>query len=678
MRRSSLIAGCVLLLLAPFGEAQPRSGTQFERIVQTQAPGPHRLVVDEALLLCGAPFRVVRGGETFHAEDGLSDLRLFADGDRPVPYLIVQPPIAEHEWLSGNILRVAPTKKTSGFEVDLGAVQTIDMLRLEGLPSPHLKRVSLEGSGDRQRWTMLVAEGTLFDLPDEKLRQDALGFEPGGYRYLRVTWNDANSGRVPSPHRALARRALTSARPPATTIRTSVERRPSEPGVSRFRVRLPAPALPIVALDIDIGGGHVYRPVIVTEARFSGSEVVPVQLGAATLTRVTRDGVTASALRVPIASPAEAEIDLTADDGANEPLEIRGVSLVLAQLPWIYFEAPAGTVVARYGDRTLSRPVYDLEAVRQSIDLSKLPEARWADDNPRTTLPAPSATRASSMPEPGPSLDPSTFAYARTVDATSAGLAALSLDAHVLAHSRGPDGRFSDVRILDSSNRQIPYLIERLNEPLSIDLVIKSAADKVKSESSGRRTSSYTVVLPYAHLPESTVVIETPARVFQRTARLGLERAPDRHRREAWFDVVEARTWRHADEHTATRPLTLRIGSLPETELRLAIDEGDNAPLPISAVRLLLPSYRLRFYRPENASLRLVYGRKDLQTPQYDLALLAPKVMGDRATEVSASAPASTPISAGVLISPRVFWFVLGGAVVVLLGLIARLIVRHE
>jgi hypothetical protein len=285
-------------------------------------------------------------------------------------------------------------------------------------------------------------------------------------------------------------------------------------------------------------------------------------------------------------------------------------------------------------------------------------------------------------PEPGPSLDAATFAYARNVDGGPSGLAALPLDTHMLAHSRGPDGRFADVRILDSSNRQIPYLIERLNEPLSIDVAVKPAAntqsDELKSGSNGRRVSSYAVVLPYARLPESTLVLETSARVFQRTVRLGFERAPDRHRREAWFDVVAAQTWRHADEHTAARPLTLRIGSLTETELRLAIDEGDNAPLPISKVRLLLPAYRLRFYRPQDASLRLVYGRKDLQTPQYDLALLAPKVMGDRATEVAASAAGGTPAPADPIVSPRVFWFVLGCAVVVLLGLIARLIVRQE
>ena len=45
---------------------------------------------------------------------------------------------------------------------------------------------------------------------------------------------------------------------------------------------------------------------------------------------------------------------------------------MLAELPWIYFEAPAGRVLARYGDLKLPAAVYDLEAVRDTIDLAKI------------------------------------------------------------------------------------------------------------------------------------------------------------------------------------------------------------------------------------------------------------------------------------------------------------------
>ena len=384
MKRAPLLVAAIALSILPLvALAQKASEPTYERPVVTAGPGPYRLAIDAGLLTAGAPFRVLQRGERYFAEDGLTDLRLVSEGGRPVPYLLIHAPSPEREWIRGNVLSVAPTKKSSGFEVDLGAANPVDMIRVQGLPAPHLKRLTLEGSGDRERWTMLVAEGTLFDLPDEQLRQNTLGFAPGPYRYFRVTWNDANSGRVPNPRAVAARRVSIAPPPIAATLNASIERRPSEPGMSRYRVRLPGAKLPIVALDLEVGlgvaGGHVYRRAVVSESRFAGFEAAPVELGRAMLSRVVRDGLTASALRVPIAVPTETELELTIDDGANEPLDLRAVSVVLAELPWIYFEAPAGALKALSGDLTLSKPQYDLEAVRSSVDLTKVAEAKWGD-----------------------------------------------------------------------------------------------------------------------------------------------------------------------------------------------------------------------------------------------------------------------------------------------------------
>jgi hypothetical protein len=620
----------------------------------------------------------------------LTDLRLVADGGRPVPYLLIHSSSPEREWIGGSLLNVAATKKSSGFEVDLGAPSAVDMIRVEGLPVPHLKRLTLEGSGDRERWTMLVAEGTLFDLPDEQLRQNTLGFTPGPYRYFRVTWNDANSGRVPNPSAVAARRVSIAPPPPAATLTASIERRPSEPGISRYRVKLPGTRLPIVSLDLDVGsgvaGGHVYRRAIVTESRFAGFEAAPVELGRAMLSRVIRDGLTASALRVPIAVPAEAEIELTIEDGANEPLDLKGVSVVLAELPWIYFEAPAGAVRAQAGDRTLPKPQYDLEAVRSSVDLEKVPEAKWG--GPSTMrITAVAGASSSVAPSAGAALDPAAFRFSRAVQfspeavETAVGLFALPLDAHALAHTRGPASRFADMRLLDGSSQQIPYLLERRNEPLSVDLAVGPAPDsqapELKQPAGSRQRSVYVVTLPYANLPSSTLVLETSARVFQRTVQIGVERQPDRSRREAYFDVRAAETWRHADEQTPARPLPLRVETMPETRLYLVVDEGDNAPLPITKARLLLPSFRLRFFHADGTGVRLLYGRQDLQPPQYDLALLAPRVMGATAREISAAPDTGANVNSAPAVHRSVttiFWVALSLSVLVLLGLIVKLI----
>ncbi len=147
----------------------------------------------------------------------LSDLRLFDASGREVPYLLVLPDAVTPQWLGASLLPIAATEKTSGFEADLGGVEVVDSIQVEGMPAPFLKRLVLEGSGDRQRWTMLAAEGTLFDLPAEQLRQKDIPFRAGPYRFLRVTWNDTNSGRVPMPTRACspaARRPNRSSRRP--------------------------------------------------------------------------------------------------------------------------------------------------------------------------------------------------------------------------------------------------------------------------------------------------------------------------------------------------------------------------------------------------------------------------------------------------------------------------------
>lgn len=96
-----------------------------------------------------------------------------------MPYLLVAPVRREPAWVRASLLPIPETKSASGFEADLGALRRIDRLRVSGLAAPFLKRLRLEGSGDRARWTLLVAEGTLFDLPEEGLALHR-GCLPGG------------------------------------------------------------------------------------------------------------------------------------------------------------------------------------------------------------------------------------------------------------------------------------------------------------------------------------------------------------------------------------------------------------------------------------------------------------------------------------------------------------------
>jgi hypothetical protein len=665
------LLGAAVVLRASATAQQPVAPAAFrvERPIAANGQGPRRLTVDVPLLA--------------GVNRGLSDLRLFDANAREIPYLLVSKPLAEPAWRPSVILPVASadtdTKKESGFEADLGEIQTADRLRIDGLRPPFLKRVRLEGSGDRTRWTLLVAEGTLFDLPDERLRQTELAFAAGAYRYFRLTWDDTNSGRVPPPPAATVRIATSVVPPPPLTARLAVERRPSEPGRSRYRIRLPGPHLPIAGLEFDLGGGHVLREAAAYEARLSGAEAVPVLLGSATLRRVVQGSLTAASLRMPISPPLEPQIDLVVDDGDNPPLDVRGVQAIFADLPWIYFESDGTALSARYGNPALGPPRYDLEAVRDTLRIDAVADASWGEPRARSADETPAGV-APPLPTVGASLDPALFRYLRSIPPGDAGLMALPLDAAVLAHSAGAAAGFADVRVVDASARQVPYLVERAAEPLSIDLRLERLSQVPGWLNAGpSKPSVYRVPWPFERLPSPRLVLTTSARVFQRSLTVGIERQPDSRHRDPWFETLAQAGWVHADQDRPASALTMPLPSVDAKELLVIVEEGDNTPLPIAAARVLLPAYRLRFFREQGAALRLAYGRPDLAPPRYDLALLAPQLLGVAVTEVAAvgegaqAAGAVTPD----LVSPRLFWGFLAVAVLVLVALIVRLLKKE-
>jgi uncharacterized protein DUF3999 len=691
LARTLFVAACAAGATLSAQQTAAPPAFRFERPIVTAGAGPRRLAIDVPLLVGAAPFRTaVRGHDpstglsSVALGDGLRDLRVYDAGGAEIGYMLVSAPEAAPLFRTATTLPIPSvetrTVKTSGFEADLGEALTIDRFRVDGIGAPFLKRVRLEAGGDRERWTTLVADGTLFDLPDERLRQLELRFRAGSYRYLRLTFDDSNSARVTGTPIAAAGQPPSIQPPPPLTTPVAFERRASEPGRSRFRLRLPGGRLPIVALDVDAGGGHIYREARVFQAQLSGAQLVPMQLGSAALRRVVRDGVVAAAMRLPIAPPTEAQLDLEVDDADNPPLDLRGIMAVFAQLPWIYTEAPAATLTARYGNPALVAPRYDIEATRDQLHIENVADATWGE--PRTRAAEENAAAAPPpLPTVGASLETTLFQYLRDVPAGPAGLLAIALDAPAIAHSAGPSRQFADLRVVDDGDRQIPYIVEQTAEPLSLDLTVErvAAPRTLPSARSGR--SVYRVNYPVAGLPPARLVLTTAARVFRRGVSVGQEHEADpRHRRDPWFDTVASAQWIHADQDRDALPLALSVPPIQGTSLFIVVDEGDNTPLPISAARLLLPSFRVRLFRGGSAALRVAYGRKDLARPQYDLALLAPQVLGTPATDIALEperAPVSTATTAGV-VSPRLFWGALVIAVVVLIGLIARLLEKES
>ncbi|MBP9145857.1 MAG: DUF3999 family protein [Thermoanaerobaculia bacterium] len=667
-----LVAGLLCaggLALAPAAQAGA-DGFTVERRLQPGASGPNRVALDEELLARAKPVRYADTAPGAPPVAGLEDLRFFDAGGREVPYLLMLPRAARERSLDGAVLAILPTKNESGFEVDLGAVENVDRLTLEGLPSPLLKRFRLEGSGDRRRWVALIPEGTVFDLPAEGLRLLDAEFSAGPYRFLRWTWNDATSGRVRPPTSARVRLLERSEPPPATTVRLAVERRPSEPRVSRFHLRLPGRDLPIDALVLEVAPGDLLRQATVTEPRFATRGVEPAPLGEAVLRRSSHAGQVAAALAIPIVRPRESGLDLTVQDGDSGPLRLDGAVARLRPLPWIYFESPDGAeIVARFGKPSAMAPRYDLEASRGAAASAIAATATWGAS--RVENASPSAASALAPPMGG-TLATGAFRFERVLAATGDGLLQLPLDAAVLAHAHG----LADLRLVTDDGTQVPFLLERRAEPLEIRLAIDSARRADGSAGTGGPTegtvSRYTILLPFAGLPASRLAIATSSRLFAREVVLQAAVVDAATGGERW-NVVAHLAWRHTDPELEAPELAIDLPALAGDRLRVEVEEGDNSPLPLSGARLLLPSWRLRFFGT-GTPLRLLYGDSRLAPPRYDLELLAPRLVGVEGRELVL--PDERPLAAGntPMRSGRWFWIGLGGAVLVLLALLARLL----
>jgi len=530
-------------------------------------------------------------------------------------------------------------------------------LAAQGLPAPFLKRVRIEAGGDRSRWTLLHEQATLFDLPDEDLRLLELDFEPGEYRYLRVVWSDRSSGRLPLPRRVGVRLLQGSPPPPPLTAQLGFQKRASEPGVSRYHVSLPAPGLPIVGLELEVEASYVLRPARVTEARLSGSEIRPSVLGQATLRRVVHEDLVASQMEIPISTPTESEVMIEVDNGDNPPLELKTVTARFAPQPWIYFESPDGEgLTARYGASGLRAPSYDLVALREALGPEGIArgvnDARFGETRHLVVT----TTKLAG------------FRTRRTVEQGPLGLNALRLDPAVLAGSRN----LSDLRIVDDRSIQVPYIQESLGEPTILDL----AEPAPMPEQAGGRQSAYGLTLPHATLPAARLTIATTARVFERRVRL--IRVETRNPRDPPVQVVlDEQVWRNRDTGREAPPLSMRVPAHAGAELLLIVDEGDNSPLQLGNPKLYLPTYRLRFLRRNDEPLWLMYGKDGLAAPRYDLALLAPRVLGARVPEVGLSdVEEGLPVISASPAGTIVFWCVLVLVLVVLLGLVARLLRR--
>lgn len=237
----------------------------------------------------------------------------------------------------------------------------------------------------------------------------------------------------------------------------------------------------------------------------------------------------------------------------------------------------------------------------------------------------------------------------------------LILDADVVARPRG----LTDVRLADEQGRQVPYLVESRAAPMTLGLTVPP---RVAREGA----SVYRLELPFEHYPHGTrLVLTTTSLVFDR--RVTLRRGTDNHRNRRATPITTL-AWRNADPAHAPLALTFELTATTLRNVELAIDDGDNAPLPLRTAKLLLPGTALRFHHP-GAPLFLLYGNGRAQPPRYDLTLLAGQLSREPARVLTMPPAVKGGRGAqGEAPARKMFWVGIAVAAVVLVLMLVRLL----
>jgi hypothetical protein len=320
-------------------------------------------------------------------------------------------------------------------------------------------------------------------------------------------------------------------------------------------------------------------------------------------------------------SPARAErLRIVIDDGDSPPLAGLSVTAVFPQPSLVASLTSGGgsapAAVLRFGGGRANVPRYDLAAFSAqpgSEVYGKRAEALVRIYDPAVTKPArispvrpnPAFDRTPALSfamRAGASIDKRPFKQRRSiqVEPSPEGLSRLRLLPEDLA-ALSPD--FADLRIVDGESRQWPYLLERGDGYVEVPVPAGQA-------SKDRRTT-YEMVSTVSTLTANRLVIDTEVPFFDRAFRLSGKAGEGQE--------IQLASGRFARVAGDPMPVTIEFPQTRVTEMKLVIEDGDDAPLPLRsfAVRVPVPDV---FLAAPAGSYALLMGAADARPPSYELA----------------------------------------------------------
>jgi hypothetical protein len=584
----------IALCFSTVASAADFAAWTHRQTVRVTQPGLTRLELESTLLDASR----TTGGAPFH------DLRVISPSGIETPYIIALPHTMRPASVGAANFKATLNPTTTVLEFQPPDAFTIQELVLKTNGENFIKAATLEASSDGTTWqTLSSGEVLCRQNGTERLR---LPIAPAVWKQFRITIDDTRTEPV-----AFTGAQIVRELPELRTVAHSatIRSRTEEKGTTRL-------TLDLGTANVLLGTVRVHTPELVFQ------RVSTLLNTTHTLFRIQHEGFTAEDLEIPAHQlSTKREVELVIHNGDSPPLRIDRVEVTRHLVPLVFQADTAGDWQLYIGNAQAPEPRYDIAALsdklRDATANSATASAVEANAEFRKTATAPE------VGETGAAIDVSAWSFQRAIQFSEAGVIELELDPAVLARC---ENDLNDVRIV-REGRQVPFLA------IKPGLERERAASFVEvTDEKAPSWSKWDITMPFANFPGSTLLLDSPTPLFRRT----LSVTEEIHNEQGRFErILGTANWQRTPGQTPnTFHLPLYTAPRAET-VRLSTDNGDNAPLQLTSVRVVYPVVRLLFRVPDTKPLHLCYGNRRATRTRYDLQLVRREF--ETATKVAAT-----------------------------------------
>ncbi|HRH98302.1 MAG TPA: hypothetical protein PLB55_20340 [Prosthecobacter sp.] len=584
----------IALCISTVASAADFAAWTHRQTVRITQPGLTRFELESTLLDASR----TTGGAPFH------DLRVISPTGVETPYIIALPRTMRPTSVNAEGFKTTLNPTSTVLEFQPPDAFTVQELVLKTNGENFIKAATLEASNDGTTWqTLSSGEVLCRQNGTERLR---LPIASAAWAHFRITIDDSRNRPIAFTGAQIVRE-LPELRtvPHSATIRSRTE----EKGATRL-------TLDLGTANVMLGTVRIHTPELVFQ------RVSTLLNTTHTLFRIQHEGFTAEDLKIPAHQlAAKREVELVIHNGDSPPLRLDRVEVTRHMVPLVFQADAPGEWQLYIGNAQASEPRYDIAALSDKL--------RDANANSATAsiVEANAAFRktatAPEVGETGAAIDVSAWSFQRAIQFSEAGVIELELDPAVLARC---ENDLNDVRIVRDGH-QVPFLAIKPGLERERVVPFVEVADP-KNPS----WSKWDITMPFPNFPGSTLLLDSPTPLFRRT----LSVTEQIHNEQGRFERILGTTnWQRTPGQTPnTFHLPLYTAPRAET-IRLTTDNGDNAPLQITSVRVVYPIVRLLFRVPDTKPLHLCYGNRRAARTHYDLQLVRREF--ETATKVAAT-----------------------------------------